>query len=100
MLLAEGLSNIKSITIKFEDLAKDVTPLYFCINCVEARNKIQTFLTENNIYAPIIWPRSAFLGNEVAHNAYQKLLCIPCDQRYNEKDMARIIETFNRINNE
>lgn len=73
-------------------------PLYFPI-LVKDRASLQMHLVQNDIYAPIVWPKSE-LQPEVdkgAENAYQHLLCIPVDQRYDADDMNRIADVINNF---
>lgn len=71
-------------------------PLYFPI-LVEDRAALQKHLVGNAIYAPVVWPKDDNQPTqcEGAENAYQHLLCIPIDQRYDADDMNRIIEVIN-----
>jgi dTDP-4-amino-4,6-dideoxygalactose transaminase len=73
-------------------------PLYFPI-FTKDRASLQNHLVQNAIYAPIVWPKSE-LQPEVdkeAENAYQHLLCIPIDQRYDAEDMNRIADVINNF---
>ena len=70
-----------------------IVPLYFLI-WVENRTEVQSYLRENRIYAPVVWPKA---GNSpdvcsAADELYKHVLCIPVDQRYREDDMNRIVE--------
>lgn len=73
-------------------------PLYFPI-LVEDRAVLQKHLVQNAIYAPVVWPKDEKQPTqcEGAENAYEHLLCIPIDQRYDVDDMDRIISVFNLI---
>lgn len=71
-------------------------PLYFPV-LVEDRPALQKHLVNNAIYAPVVWPKDDKQPKQCdgAENAYQHLLCIPIDQRYNVDDMNRIVEVIN-----
>ena len=71
-------------------------PLYFPI-LVEDRSLLQKHLVGNAIYAPVVWPKDKKQPAvcEGAENAYQHLLCIPIDQRYDADDMDRIVNVIN-----
>lgn len=71
-------------------------PLYFPI-LVENRTVLQKHLAENSIYAPVVWPKDEQQPKqcEGAEYAYQHLLCIPIDQRYDAGDMNRIVTVIN-----
>ena len=72
-------------------------PLYFTI-FVKDRSVLQRQLAEDAIYAPVIWPveDDAVLINEDVKYIYDHLLAIPCDQRYDEKDMQRAVDIINK----
>lgn len=71
-------------------------PLYFTIY-VDNRKDLQRQLAENSIYAPIIWPidDGKVLINDEVKYIYDHILAIPCDQRYDKKDMQRIVDVLN-----
>ena len=73
-------------------------PLYFPI-IVDDRTALQRYIIENDIYAPVIWPKSEIqpIVCDGAENAYKHLLCIPIDQRYDEEDMNRIVKVINNF---
>ena len=76
----------------------DVTtaPLYFTI-FVQDRPALQHILAQDSIYAPVIWPveDERVLINDEVRYIYEHILAIPCDQRYDEGDMRRIVEIIN-----
>ncbi len=79
---------------------EDAVPLYFPI-LVEDRTSLQKHLVNNAIYAPVVWPKDEQQPTqcEGAENAYQHLLCVPIDQRYNTDDMNRIVSVINKYYN-
>ena len=98
--LVNKISNIKWLNPVFPKIKKGLTPLYLAVLVKSDRNQFQKHLASLNIYAPIIWPKPKEL--DLTHpdieELYSSLLAIPCDQRYNLEDMARIyseIELFN-----
>lgn len=67
-------------------------PLYFPIY-VKEREKLQSFLRERDIYAPVLWPlgeenRDALMGDE--EYIYRQMLALPIDQRYGIEEMEQI----------
>ena len=78
----------------------DVTtaPLYFTI-FVQDRSSLQRILAQESIYAPVIWPveDERVLIDDDVNYIYDHILAIPCDQRYDEKDMQRVAEIINKI---
>ncbi len=71
-------------------------PLYYPV-LVEDRTSLQKHLVQNEIYAPVVWPKDEQqpVQCEAAENAYEQLLCIPIDQRYDAEDMGRIVDVIN-----
>lgn len=92
LFLTGGLDK-SLITPLFNELPLDVVPLYFPFFCKGDRQRIQTVLRQNDIYAPIIWPKPLSIDkcSESVTSLYSDLLCIPCDQRYQKRDMERIV---------
>lgn len=95
-VLQEGMCN--SVTPLFNGSLVEETPLYFPVY-VDDRLSLQRHLAQNAIYAPVVWPKDESQAKqcEGAENAYEHLLCIPIDQRYDEEDMNRIIDVINNF---
>lgn len=71
-------------------------PLYLTIY-VKDRPALQKLLAQDSIYAPVIWPvedERVLINDEVKY-IYDHVLAIPCDQRYDEKDMQRALDIIN-----
>ena len=86
---------------KITKVCKDIdavttAPLYFTIY-VKDRQALQRLFAQNSIYAPVIWPveDERVLIDEDVKYIYDHLLAIPCDQRYDQKDMQRVIDIIN-----
>ena len=95
--LYEGLKTCNKCTLVIEDLSRITTaPLYFPIY-FEDRTRIQQKLAQLHIYAPVLWPVNTkeILINTTIEYMFDHLLAIPCDQRYDEKDMEKIIRVIN-----
>lgn len=91
-LLYEGLKKCKSLQILTPRLTEVDVPLYFVISLKE-RDELQNHLRLHDIYAPIVWPKAEVcpeICNE-SQRIYDSILCLPCDQRYDEDDMYRIL---------
>lgn len=71
-------------------------PLYFTI-FAKNRLALQRLLAQEAIYAPVIWPveDERVLINDDVKYIYEHILAIPCDQRYDENDMSRVVEIIN-----
>lgn len=76
--------------------AVTTAPLYFTV-FVKDRAALQRQLAQNAIYAPVIWPveDERVLVNDEVRYIYDHILAIPCDQRYDEKDMQRVVAIVN-----
>lgn len=93
--LLNGLRNVPSFKILFNELPDEVVPLYFPI-IVEDREALQGLLADNDIYAPVVWPKPEYCPPicKGAEDVYEKILCIPIDQRYGTDDMDRIVKVI------
>jgi len=86
----------------YQPVCKNIThvttsPLYFTIYA-EQRGALQKQLAQNSIYAPVLWPveDERVLINDEVRYIYDHILAIPCDQRYDENDMERIVVVINK----
>lgn len=97
-LLSKSLAGQVQVVFKLYD-NKEV-PLYFPI-LVDDRSSLQKHLRNHSIYAPVVWPKVEKQSTQCAgaENAYQHLLCIPIDQRYNADDMNRITKVISSFYN-
>lgn len=88
-------NNVTQYVIKDLTYIKSA-PLYFPIY-VQEREKIQKKLIEDHIYAPVLWPieDKDVIVDETIEYIYNNILVIPIDQRYDKKDMDRIINVIN-----
>lgn len=95
-ILSCSLTDAVKPVFALGDNDKEV-PLYFPI-LVEDRASLQKHLVSNAIYAPVVWPKDDKQPMQCvgAENAYEHLLCIPIDQRYDADDMNRIVEVVNQ----
>ena len=90
----------ESVKPLFGILPDEVVPLYFPIICKNRRTEIQIWLRSNSIFAPVVWPKPRFINFKTpgADYFYEKLLCIPCDQRYGDEEMNKIASILNLWN--
>jgi len=72
------------------------TPMFVPITVPNGkRNKMRSYLIEQGIYCPIHWPVSEYHKlDKWTDYIYQNELSLVCDQRYNENDMYRMVETI------
>jgi dTDP-4-amino-4,6-dideoxygalactose transaminase len=79
-------------------LLDDATvPLGFPVR-VANRNSIREALFRAEIYPPVHWPINECVPDEFteSHTLSREIMTLPCDQRYNEEDLDRMIEVFKR----
>ena len=93
--LLNNFPNFTKIEPLFKHIVREITPLYFPI-IVEDRTSLQQYFTNNDIYAPVIWPKPKYqpIVCDNAEYLYEHLLCIPIDQRYSKEDMNRVISVL------
>lgn len=95
--LYKNILESDKITKVCKDMSAVTTaPLYFTIY-VKDRSALQRLLVSDAIYAPVIWPvedERVLINDEIKY-IYDHVLAIPCDQRYDVKDMQRAVEIIN-----
>lgn len=93
--LLERLQKIEQLEIPFKFIDEYEVPFYIPIFVKEDRSKLQKYLAKYNVYATIIWSCPEEFDEKidiVGRSIYSEILCIPCDQRYCEKDMQYICD--------
>lgn len=100
-VLLEGLRMSPTVTPVFITLEDSVTPLYFTVYVKEDRAKLQRMLAQHEIYCPVIWPTplevQTYFNNDESLSHFNNILSIPCDQRYDNMDMKRIVECIDKF---
>ena len=94
LVLAGGLNENQWMQLLFQNISERETPFYFPVLINSGRRKFQEYLAKHNVYATIIWACPTKLTRKIdsaGKNLYDKILCIPCDQRYDANDMRRIV---------
>ena len=94
----EQLQQIETCTPLFSGLSDRIIPLAVPILVPnERRDSLRTHFKEHGIFCPIHWPLSGLhkVGEE-AKKIYSKEISLVCDQRYNTKDMIRMMEIIKR----
>lgn len=97
LTLLRGISGYCQIEPVFKTLPGNVVPLFFPVYCHTDRTKLRSFLIDHQIYCPIHWPVPESIEADkqlFSKKVYNSILSIPCDQRYDEADMLRIVETL------
>ena len=91
-------SELRQIAM-FPELPSDVVPLGFPVR-VEDRDRIRQALFSKNIYPPVHWPITNVVPTvfEASHRLAHEIMTIPCDQRYHQADMERVVKELVREN--
>lgn len=91
---AQVLLNDFSDVAIFPEIKPDDCPMFVPIR-VKDRDGLRKWLIQNEIYCPVHWPISKYhVISDRTRRLYDEELSLVCDQRYNEKDMQRIIDTI------
>lgn len=94
--LRDKLEGILGIAPVFHEWGPGITPLFFPV-FAERREKTIQQLIAQEIYTPVHWPVPDAIELNKYPNAkkiYSGILSIPCDQRYDNEDMKRIVEVL------
>ena len=95
-ILYEGLSGRKTIIPVFGEYTEEAAPLYMPVY-MQDRDALQKFLREHDIYVPVLWlvgKENAECLSEDEEYIFSHVAAIPMDQRYEEKEMKRIIDVI------
>lgn len=82
----------------FPSLPEGVTPIMFPVYIPEHRAELRRQLIEQEIYCPVHWPAPVQLDPAARENSrriYDEIMSIPCDQRYDSRDMERLTHIVN-----
>ncbi len=95
-ILIDGLKNINQIKLMFSELSPDDTPLFIPVIISRGRDALRKHLIQNKIYCPTHWPLCENHSgiSERTGKLYKTELSIPCDQRYNQDDMLRVVSVI------
>ncbi|HJF34015.1 MAG TPA: hypothetical protein K8V56_19815 [Sporosarcina psychrophila] len=97
-ILYNGLKDVSEIEIMNGIADSNKIPLGFPIKAVN-RNYLRKRLISEKVYSPIHWPLpKELLRGATADilNISDNILTLPCDQRYTEADMYRIIDVIKK----
>lgn len=95
--LYENLSNIKNqeLLLPLPKADNSIVPYLFPI-IVRKRSNLQKYLSENDIYATILWRKPiSFAKIKDQESLYETILCLPINHCYNIGDMDRIVFFIN-----
>lgn len=88
-------SYVKAI---FPRLFDGIYPIMFPVYIEGCRDELRTLLINNRIYCPVHWPAPVQLDEAARRGSeyiYGNIMSIPCDQRYTETDMKRLVDMIN-----
>ena len=97
--LLDNLIKVNKCNIVCSNMYEVTTaPLYFMFYS-ENRSNLQKKLAEQHIYVPILWPvvYDEVLVNDAVKFIYENIFAIPIDQRYDEKDMEKVVELIENL---
>jgi selenocysteine lyase/cysteine desulfurase len=101
--LKKGLKGIEFIEPVFKNVPENTCPMFYPVYLNNKRDQIRERLSSQQIYCPIHWSRpEEFSANNFknARDIYNTVLSIPCDQRYDWRDMDRIISVLSELEND
>lgn len=88
-VLYEGLSRNVQFMFSIDEMD---CPLFVPI-LLSNRDEVRSYLTKNEIYCPIHWPKP----EGCMSNLYDVELSLVCDQRYGSGDMERIVSVLQEV---
>ena len=87
-IIIEGLKDCKCVEV-IESSSERGCPLFIPIMVkYDYRDDLRNVLISKNVYCPVHWPRP---NEHCCSNFYDSELSLICDQRYDGKDMNRIV---------
>ena len=63
------------------------------------RDELRRYLINKEIYCPVHWPQTDQHDVEAARRLFEEELSLICDQRYDEHDMIRIVDSITKYLN-
>ncbi|UJF26176.1 DegT/DnrJ/EryC1/StrS family aminotransferase [Planococcus sp. 107-1] len=101
LILSSGLKEVSYLQHTFLKEDDNTCPMFFPVLIEkELRNAVRGKLAEQGIYCPIHWPIPPQIGTDVISSTkeiYEQVLSIPCDQRYDQEDIKKVLTVFNSI---
>ncbi len=77
----------------YASLDDHTVPLGFPVR-VQARDHVQRAMFAADIYPAVHWQNAITAASPASEHLSRELLTLPCDQRYDRRDMQRIIDAF------
>ena len=95
-VLSDGIKNISYVDPLFNELVKNICPTYYPIYVNTNRDYVRQELIKSKIYCPIHWDIPKQISNK-SLGIYNRILSLPCDQRYGDDDMKRILSVLESL---
>lgn len=98
--LAGNLNDLNKVESIFTNMPEDICPIFYPVLIINNRNEIREILINKKIYCPIHWPMPSRIKINYFKNSqqvYKTILSIPCDQRYNGRDMERVVSILKEL---
>lgn len=91
-LLADALAPVnRGAALRFDPERAMQSGLYFPL-FLNRQKEMQKYLAVEGVYCPILWPQPK--DNAGSGYVNDNILCVPCDQRYGQKDMDYIAHSI------
>ena len=93
-ILTDSLQGYSWFDCVFKEVPDGITPFMIPLLIHQGRKDFQSYLASQKIYATIIWSCPEVIKDKIGitdQKIYDEILCIPCDQRYSNIDMLRIV---------
>lgn len=98
-ILIDGLQGFSWFDCVFKSIPDGITPFMIPLMVHEGRKELQCYLASEKIFATVIWgcpDATKEKLEDTDKRIYDEILCIPCDYRYDDQDMTRIIEAVQK----
>ena len=93
VFLHGALANKNRICLK-----RPIAPYMYPFYCGNGM-KIKTMLAQSKIFVPTLWPNVLSMTGTLEQDYAENILPLPCDQRYDQEDMTRIVEAILECSN-
>lgn len=94
--LRESIMEMSAMGWSALELEGGEVPLYFPVYIRNGRrDELRQWMRKKNILLPVIWPMPQCLADKVDADVkwiYENIIAIPCDQRYDVKDIGEVLE--------
>ena len=98
-VLDKGLNGLKGVYSICNPLVKGICPFSYPVRVEGDRDRVQAELAGRGVYCPILLTlpdgTAGVCGESLC--IADSMLSIPCDQRYEQEDMAYIIDVMRNI---